>query len=144
LKVKIKRLHPDAKLPVYASEGAACFDIEAYSVKADGNKTLCGTGLAFEIPEENVLLLFSRSGHGFKHGVSLANCVGVVDSDYRGEVMTKLVQDERDHANAPLEIKPGDRVLQGLILPVQRVKFLESLELSETERGEGGFGSTGS
>lgn len=86
---------------------------------------------------------FSRSGHGFKHNVRLANCVGVIDSDYRGSVKVKLIADATPDDSPGLVIKPGDRVAQALVLPVPRVVFEEVAALSETERGAGGFGSTG-
>lgn len=97
--VKIKKLHPSAKKPTYATPGSACFDLYAATVAgmetigshvyADSPLT-CGTGLAFEVPDGHVMLVFSRSGHGFNHDVRLANCTGVIDSDYRGELLAKL------------------------------------------------------
>ena len=154
MKINVKKLHPDAKLPVYATAGAACFDLYAHDV--DGALTLgsnvhqgfplvCGTGLAFEIPPGWVMLIFSRSGHGFNHEVRLANCVGVLDSDYRGEARVKLTSDDfsEDEKRPPLFVKPGDRVAQAMLTPVERIGFSVVDSLSETERGEGGFGSTG-
>ena len=85
------------------------------------------------------MLLFSRSGHGFSSGVRLANCVGVIDSDYRGEIKIKL---QKDTEYSYFAINPGDRIAQGLIIPYPRVEFVEG-ELTGTERGAGGFGSTG-
>lgn len=138
MQVKVKKLDRDAQLPVYGSEGAACFDLYANNLRGD---TTYGTGLAFEVPEGHVMLIFSRSGHGYKQGVRLANCVGVIDSDYRGEVSVKLHQDRRDVDiyNA----KCGERIAQAMIIPVDHVTFEEVEELSSTERGAGGFGSTG-
>lgn len=147
MQVKIKRLNPDAVIPTYGTSGAACFDIAVYAPNTNPivmGRDACGatfnTGLAFEVPEEHVMLVFSRSGHGFKHDVRLANCVGVLDSDYRGELMVRLTS---DHEDRPLVIGHGDRIAQAMILPVQQVQFLEVDELGVTERGEGGFGSTG-
>lgn len=154
--IKIKKLHPDAKLPTYATEGAACFDLHADRSAAsdllsepeasaagtdmfEGDDINFGTGLTFEIPKKHVMLVFSRSGHGFNHGVRLANCTGVIDSDYRGEVRVALTKDRDGFFN----VKPGDRIAQAMILPVEQVQFVLSDELSETERGAGGFGSTG-
>ena len=107
MKVKIKKLHPDAKLPVYSTDGSACFDISALELdnlpSMSGRQlftddtTLIRTGLAFEVPKDHVMLVFSRSGHGFKENVRLSNCVGVIDSDYRGELMVKLVKDAPSH-----------------------------------------------
>ena len=154
MKINVKKLHPDAKLPVYATAGAACFDLHAHTVENSrifgahihqGAPVVCGTGLAFEIPPGWVMLIFSRSGHGFNHEVRLANCVGVLDSDYRGEARVKLTSDDfsEDEKRPPLFVKPGDRVAQAMLTPVERIGFSVVDSLSETERGEGGFGSTG-
>lgn len=147
--VKIKKLTPTAIVPTYATYGAACFDLYADKLDEQFSRShvdhddplVCGTGLSFEVPAGHVMLIFSRSGHGFKHGVRLANCVGVIDSDYRGEVKVKLTADEA--ADKLLIVSRGDRVAQAMIVPVQRATFIVSDELSETERGAGGFGSTG-
>lgn len=137
--VKVKKVWHDARLPMYASKGAACFDLFAHVFNEKLNAW--GTGLSFEIPEGHVMLIYSRSGHGYKYGVRLANCVGVIDSDYRGEVSVKLVADSQEAMN--LNLQPGDRIAQGMIVPVDHVVFDVVAELSETDRGEGGFGSTG-
>jgi len=86
------------------------------------------------------MLVFSRSGHGFNHDVRLANCVGVIDADYRGEIRVKLTADSK--AN-PLIVRPGDRIAQALVIPIAQMSFTEVDELSDTTRGTGGFGSTG-
>lgn len=147
LKLKVKKLHPDARLPVYGTDGAACFDLSAHLPDGDAAISTCSpatviipTGLSFEIPEGHVMLVFSRSGHGFKNDVRLANCVGVIDADYRGEVMVKLTKD----SSGSLFFTHGDRIAQAMVIPFPRVAFEEVEELSSTERGEGGFGSTGS
>lgn len=151
--VKIKKVHPEAVLPVYASAGAACFDLHAL-LDIDGAFVWHGepltlrTGLAIEVPEGHVMLIFSRSGHGFKFDTRLANCVGVIDSDYRGELKVKLTRDyfdssHSDHPQEVLEINHLDRVAQAMIIPVDRCEFTVVEELSSTERGELGFGSTG-
>ncbi len=141
IKVKIKRLNAGAIMPTYGSSGAACFDL--YSM-TDGHvgmiPVMLDTGLAFEIPEGYVMLVFSRSGHGFKDGVRLINCVGVIDHDYRGAVKVKL---HKDTYGSGLDIKKGDRIAQAMIVPFPKVGFEWSDELSDTERGVGGFGSTG-
>lgn len=95
MELKVKKLHPDATLPRYATDGAACFDIFPLRHQStEGESTLIiDTGLAFEVPPGKVMLVFSRSGHGFKHNIRLANCVGVIDSDYRGELKVKLTAD---------------------------------------------------
>jgi len=136
MQVKVEKLYASAQLPVYGSAGAACFDLYAHNDRGDG---VFGTGLAFEVPEGHVMLIYSRSGHGFKHGIRLANCVGVIDSDYRGEVVVKLHHDRGGF----LPLLCGERIAQAMIVPVDRVTFVESDELSGTERGAGGFGSTG-
>lgn len=150
MNLKIKKTNPKAIIPSYATDGAACFDLHAADIDGfsgcdahvfNSAPAVCGTGLAFEIPSGHVMLIFSRSGHGFKHSTRLSNCVGVIDSDYRGEVKVKLT---RDGENAPiLQVSPGDRVAQAMVLPVQRVNFDVVDELGETERGSGAFGSTG-
>lgn len=141
MQVKVKKLHPDAIIPQYQTTGAACFDIHSLGNDdiIEKPKTL-RTGLSFEIPPGYVMLVFSRSGHGFKHGIRLANCVGVIDSDYRGELFVKLTPDDED---SYLHVKHGDRIAQAMILPIPLVQLVESDDLSETARGAGGLGSTG-
>lgn len=153
MKLKIKKLHPDAQIPKYATKGAACFDLHALiDPEDDGGKgipmhwadstCIFRTGLSFEIPEGFVMMIYSRSGHGFKHGARLSNCVGVIDSDYRGEVQVKL---HKDIVQADsLVVKNGDRIAQAMIIPATQVEFDEFAELTSTDRGTGGFGSTGS
>lgn len=147
MKVKIKKLHPDAVVPTYATGGSACFDLYANLHEqglesiSDCDTTIIGTGLAFEIPTGWQMLIFSRSGHGFKENTRLANCVGVIDSDYRGEVKVKLT---RDDDIGYIDVNHGDRIAQAQLMPVYRVEFKEVDGLSDTERGTGGFGSTGS
>jgi len=150
MQLKIKRLTETAKLPVYSSEGAGCFDFfadcasrkrlrPALETFTDSRNNVISLGVSVEVPANHVLLLYSRSGHGFNHGVRLSNCVGVIDSDFRGELKVALINDGR---NEPC-ITPGDRICQGMIIPIPRVEFVEVSELSETVRGAGGFGSTG-
>lgn len=140
MKLKVKKLSERAKLPTYGSEGAACFDIKATKdyIIYPGEITRISTGLSFEIPKGHCMLLFGRSGHASK-GLQLANCVGVIDSDYRGEVQVMLHNLDIDTRR----IVEGERCAQAMILPVMNVEFEEVQELEETERGEGGFGSTG-
>ena len=140
--LKVKRLYADAKLPTYATDGSACFDIYTM-LNGDtdyGVPHVFSTGLSFEIPEDHVMLVFSRSGNGFKNDVRLSNCVGVIDSDYRGELKVKLSCDKPGWG---LEINAGERIAQGMVIPVQKVQFEEVKELSDTKRGTGGFGSSG-
>lgn len=136
MKVKIKKLHTNATIPTYATDGSACLDVTVAEYLGDNTYS---TGLAFEIPENHVMLVFGRSGLAFKHGARLANAVAVVDCDYRGDVRIKLAYDEpQTHV-----IEVGDRIGQVLILPYPKVEFMEVSSLSDTDRGKGGFGSTG-
>lgn len=144
MKLKFKKLHPDAITPKYATPGAACFDlhaIEPISPVFSGLPTTIRTGLAVEVPEGHVMMIFSRSGHGFNHDTRLANCVGVIDSDYRGEVMVRLTRDN-SHSDS-LKLRNGDRIAQAMIVPIPMVELEEVPDLRPTERGTGGFGSTG-
>jgi dUTP pyrophosphatase len=148
-------------LPKIATEGAACFDVRAltfrllessqeyisnfgwetdfgWETEVCDSRTF-GTGLYIELPKDHVMLVFSRSGHGYKHNIRLANCVGVVDSDYRGELYAKLVND----GNKPMKVCKGDRIAQCMILPLPKYELILKQELEETKRGEGGCGSTG-
>lgn len=140
-KLKVKLLSESAKMPVYATSGAACFDLHANDSVGvvSGHSIEVATGLAFEVPVDHVMLVFSRSGHGFKNGVRLANSVGVIDSDYRGEVKVKLHNDGQND----FVVEIGSRVAQAMVLPVTRMPLVQVEDLSETERGEAGFGSTG-
>lgn len=149
MELRIKKLHPEAILPKYQTAGAACFDLHAclpyYGVCfTAGTSDTIRTGLAFEIQQGHVMLIFSRSGHGFKDNVRLSNCVGVIDADYRGEVYVKLAKDEQGHHDSSVfDVRHGDRIAQAMIIPVQQVQLVEVDELSGTDRGTGGFGSTG-
>lgn len=151
MKIKFKKLHPEAITPQYATPGAACFDLHAVieSVPFMKNEVrytepwVYSTGLAFEIPAGHVMLIFSRSGHGFNFDTRLANCVGVIDSDYRGEVKVKLTRDPRDELVPTLRFNHGDRIAQAMIVPIPMVELEEVPDLRPTERGTGGFGSTG-
>lgn len=133
-------------LPIYQTAGAAAFDVRALIPEADApvvltrdNPKMIRTGLHFELPEGYVLYVFSRSGLGFKNGVRLGNCVGVLDSDYRGELLVTLHCDR----TSPIEIQHGMRIAQCVVMPVPKVNLVVKEELSDTERGEGGGGSTG-
>lgn len=148
----VKLLHPQAKLPVYATEGADGADIcalitdhQPVELTADDPTHIFRTGLAFEIPNGWCIEVLSRSGHGFKHDVRLANAVGLIDQDYVGEVLVKLTLDVQPTTPmyAPLRVCPGDRIAQIRVRPSYRANFVVVNELSETARGTGGFGSTG-
>lgn len=147
--IKVKKLHERAIIPTYGTEGAGAFDI--YSIEegylTEGTTLVLRTGLAFEVPTGFALMIYSRSGHGFKYGIKLANATGILDSDFRGEMLVKLER-FNPHPDAPYDLTPfhihkGDRIAQGIILPVPRISFIETEILSETARGTGGFGSTG-
>jgi dUTP pyrophosphatase len=146
MKLRVKKLHPDARIPELATEGAAGFDlhavIEGAAKRVQGGLPLViRTGLAFEIPPGYAMLILSRSGHGFKADTRLANCVGLIDSDYRGEVQVKLTRDPS--VADPITVHHGDRIAQAVIVAVPSVEFEETDALSSTVRGAGGFGSTG-
>ena len=140
--IKAKKLNPNAVIPKYAKPGDAAMDLYATSVDYDkyGN-LVCYTGLAMEIPEGHVGLLFPRSSIS-KTALTLRNSVGVIDSGYRGEVMLKFDREDRLVTDNCL-YHAGDRVGQIMIMPYPQVQFEEAEELSDTERGTGGFGSTG-
>ena len=140
MKVKIKKLHPDAVIPSYAKPGDAGLDLTATSKVWDDKKekVVFGTGLAVEIPEGYVGLIFPRSSI-CKTLMSLANSVGVIDSGYRGEIKFFFKPGYRPKRNYEV----GDRIGQLIIMPYPQIELEEVAELSETERGEGGFGSSG-
>ena len=141
MEVKIKKLHPDAVIPVYSKPGDAGLDLTATSIDDDSyDNIIYGTGLAIEIPEGYVGLLFPRSSNS-KTDLYLTNHVGVIDSGYRGEIMFKYrpingIEDAYIYA-------VGDRIGQLMIIPYPSIEFVETAELSDSDRGEGGFGSTG-
>lgn len=137
--------------PAYASEGAACFDLRALlpddEVAFPDPNIRIRTGLSFKIPDGYVMLIFSRSGHGFTFSTRLSNCVGVIDSDYTGEVLVKLVKDDYDpdaRTQPMLRIRRGDRIAQGILIPYPKVTMKLVEDLPDTQRGSKGFGSTGS
>lgn len=152
MKIKIVKAHPWAKLPVYATPGAACFDLYARSVPFFNHQQhmydslLFDTGLKFEIPTGHAMMIYSRSGHGFIDGLRLSNCVGVIDSDYRGTVQIRLHAD-RKTGLLMLQGMARDeglmRVAQAMVVPVSQAEFQEVDSLSDTIRGDNGFGSTG-
>ncbi|MBQ8953858.1 MAG: dUTP diphosphatase [Clostridia bacterium] len=143
MNIRIKKLRPNAQLPVYSSDGAAGADLRACLEEAvtiqPGQTVMIPLGLAIEIPEGYVGLAHARSGMATKRGIAPANKVGVIDSDFRGEMMAAL----HNHGSEPQTIEPGDRVLQLLIVPCVQAVFEEADALSDTRRGEGGWGSTG-
>ena len=142
--VRIKKLLPEAKMPTYASPGAAGADLYVLSdhaIRIGPRETaIVHTGLAAEIPAGYVGLICARSGLASKKGLAPANKVGVIDSDYRGELRVAL----HNHSKYECSIESGERVAQLVILPYAAAQFEETESLSGTDRGAGGFGSTGS
>ncbi|MBQ7160380.1 MAG: dUTP diphosphatase [Clostridia bacterium] len=141
--VRFKKLNDRAVVPTYgspSSAGADLYSAEVNDVTIDpGNTALIHTGIACEIPEGYVGLIFARSGLATKRGLAPANKVGVIDSDYRGELMVSLYNQSPDIQT----VERRERIAQLAIVPYLRAEFEEADELSDTERGEGGFGSTG-
>ncbi len=141
--VRVKKLRPDAQLPTYGSSCAAGADLyacldETVSI-APGETFWVPTGIALEIPHGCAGLVFARSSMGAKKGLAPANKVGVIDSDYRGEIRVVLF----NHGSQTQTVAPGDRVAQLLIVPVVTPLYVQSDLLDDTQRGTGGFGSTG-
>jgi len=155
MKVKIRKLHPDAKIPLYAKEGDAGLDLTAISIDKTLDKLYVecgvikeqrphiityGTGLSVEIPEGYVGLIFPRSSI-YKSNMELSNSVGVIDSGYRGEIKFKFRVNPNSIHNS---YNIGDKIGQLIIIPYPKIEFEEVNKLSNSERGTGGFGSTGS
>ena len=146
MQVNIMKMFDDAIVPTFGSDGAAGADLyaridnERHMQAIYPNSTqMISTGICMEIPESYVGLVFSRSGLATKQGLSLANCVGVIDSDYRGEIKIAL----HNHSDSIRKVKHGERVAQIVLVPFLKPTFHEQDSLSDTTRGEGGFGSTG-
>lgn len=143
MNIQIETLHPDVQVPAYATDGAAGFDIRAYIPDGEwvhlDKPTTFRTGLKVAVPPGYGMLILSRSGHGFNYDVRLANCVGLIDSDYTGEIMVRLTPD----SEKVVVVRPNDRICQAVIVPVPRCTFERVKKLQETARGEAGFGSTG-
>ena len=148
MELKVKALSPkighEIPAPFYATAGAAAMDLhacvdEAVTIPA-GQRRVIPTGIAIALPSADyVALVFARSGLGIKHGIAPANCVGVIDSDYRGEVMVGL----QNSGQEDYVIQPGDRIAQLMITPVVQAQIQMVDQLDDTARGSGGFGSTG-
>lgn len=142
--IQIKKISEGAILPKRATEGSAGMDLCAcldcpVTIPAGGN-ALIPTGIAIKLPSASyAAFVFARSGLAIKHGIGLLNGVGVIDSDYTGEIKVGLVNQK----GAPYTLQPGERVAQLVILPVGSFPLVEVAELEKTERGDGGFGSTG-
>ena len=135
--LRIKRVRPEAVLPFRGTPGSAGMDLCAC---LEEPVTIAPGGLAAALPgPELAIFLFARSGLGVKHGICLSNGVGVVDSDYRGEICVGLCNVGKD----PYTVQPGERIAQMVVMPVALLPVVETAELDETARGAGGFGSTG-
>lgn len=148
MELKIKALSPklgkEIPFPSYATAGSAGMDLRACVDEpvtvAPGQRVAIPTGFAIALPDPGwVALIYARSGLAVKHGLAPANCVGVVDSDYRGEIVVGLL----NSSGEAYTIEPGERVAQLVIMPVTQARITVTDTLDETERGEGGFGSTG-
>ena len=141
MKLKIKKLNSNAVIPIYQTKEAAGFDLHSIEdvILKIGERKLISTGLAFEIEYGYEVQIRPRSGLAFKYGITVLNTPGTIDSDYRGEIKVLLINlGEKD-----FEIKKGDRIAQAIVTPVIQAEIVEVESLSETDRGSGGFGSTG-
>ena len=143
MEIKVKKLNDKATLPTRGSEYAAGYDLYAaiennITVPAHSTEKI-GTGLSFELPDETFAAIFARSGLATKQGLRPANCVGVCDSDYRGEYIVAIHNDTDEDKI----IKSGERIAQMILMPYIPMTFVETDELSESGRGQDGFGSTG-
>lgn len=142
--IRVKKLHPAAKLPSYGSAEAAGADLyaclEETVTVAPGESIFVPTGIAMEVPAGCAGLIYARSGLACKRGLAPANKVGVIDSDYRGQIVVVL----HNHGSQPQTVEHGERIAQMVITPVLTPPYMEAEELSDSDRGTGGFGSTGS
>ena len=144
LDVKIKLMRENAALPEYKTEGAAALDLcscaDAPVTIRPGERILIPTGIAISISSPYyVALLCARSGLAAKSGIALANGIGVIDSDYRGEIFAAMI----NNSSTEYTVQPGERIAQLMFMPIERAAFTVTDCLDETERGVGGFGSTG-
>ena len=141
--IRVKKLHPEAILPTYGTEEAAGADLyaclEAPVTIQPGQSAFVPTGLAPEVPKGCAGLIYARSGMACKRGLAPANKVGVIDSDYRGEIRVVLL----NHGQQEQIVQSGERIAQLIITPVLTPAYAETEDLTETDRGAGGFGSTG-
>lgn len=147
--VKVKKLHPDARIPEYQTSGASGFDLHAlenYTIYS-GETELIRTGLAFELPPDTEIQIRPRSGLSLKTPLRVANSPGTIDEDFRGEVCIIITNTDTSHLNVfpgnAMVISKGDRIAQGVLVPVLKANFIESEELSDSNRGSVGFGSSG-
>ena len=143
IKLPVKKLDPELPLPKYAQVGDAGCDLiaaEEMVLSAGGGSALVPTGIAIALPEGYAGFIQPRSGLAAKHGVTCLNTPGLIDSGYRGELKVLLINTD---PTTPFEIKRGERIAQLVIQKVEQAEFVETEDLSKTERGDGGFGSTG-
>lgn len=145
MKIKLQKIHPNAVTPKYATDGSAAFDLHVCLEKDiyinPGECKILSTGLKMEFPKDYAAIIIPRSGLGAKHGIVLGNLVGLCDSDYRGSY--GLTVWNRNHNGEAFKISNGDRLAQCMIIPVIHAEFEIVEELSDTVRGDGGFGSSG-
>jgi dUTP pyrophosphatase len=148
LQLKFKQVHPEAQLPKRSTEDAACIDIRCilpdeattgYIALLPNRAVTLHTGWEVEVPKGYVLTVFSRSGHGFKNDVRLSNGTGIIDADYRGEVMVRV----RNDGHQIFEIRSGDRIAQAMLEILPAFEIVQVDELTPTKRGKGGLGHTG-
>ena len=143
MNLKIKKVNPACTLPKYMTEGAAAMDvfacIDENIVINPHERALIPTGFAIQLPFGYAAILCARSGLSFKNGIALANGIGVIDSDYTGEVKAALI----NNSDVPFTVEKDMRIAQMMIIPVMTARLEETAELDKTQRGAGGFGSTG-
>ncbi len=141
-RLRVQRLCDEAVLPTRAHRGDAGLDLSACETVTigAGERATVGTGLAVAIPEDHAGLVVPRSGLAMRHGLSIVNAPGVIDTGYRGEVRVILLNTDREHA---FTVEQGMRIAQLLVVPARAVELVEVSELAETARGDGGFGSSG-
>lgn len=139
MNIRIQKTHKDAVIPKYQTKGSAGFDLHSIEdiTLLEGQTSLISTGLTVEIPEGYEMQIRSRSGLALKHGIFVLNGPGTIDSDYRGQIGIILT-----NAGKNFSIKKGDRIAQGVVNKITQAEFEEVIEVSETERGKDGFGST--
>lgn len=143
MKIQIKKVRENTKIPTRGTKGAAGFDLYACIAEPltlkKGDTALIPTGIAIAVPEGYAAFIHSRSGLSIKRGICLLNSVGVIDSDYRGEICVGVIK----ATDEPYTIEPNERIAQMVIKPVETPELIETDELDSTDRGAGGFGSTG-
>lgn len=144
MRLEIKKLRENAVIPTRATQGSAGMDlyacVDAPVLVEPFQTVVVPTGIAIALPDNShAAFIYARSGLAIKHGLAPSNCVGVIDSDYRGEILVGLT----NHSQTPYEIAPGERIAQMILAPVTLPEIAEVATLDETDRGAGGFGSTG-